>query len=672
MALEDLLAEARKARLADDYDSAIKLCRTYLDVNPVSPEGESLLGLCEIETGRQGGAARIVKAAQAAPDSAPLAVNLSILREREGDIRSAVVHASNAARLDTASFEAWAQLGNALGKGEKFEEAFAALGEALRLRRDHSGVMLLYAAAALETGNLDACERALSELAALNAAPSEVRRLRAHLLRKQGNAPALQTHAETWLKVAPKDEEARIALAYALAERGYYDQAASIYAPLVADPAADAERLAAMGRYLLGARRLDKAAGWFKRALKADSKNAEASFGLARRSMFLGRMDDAQAWCRRTLDARPQHADAFGVLLEASGGRISDSDLEALDRALAGADPRGDDAVKLLFARGDAMHARKRADDAFGAWSKANRLKKSKALASGADYDRRAQEQRIDALIRLFPAERAAGPGAQSGGPAPIFIVGMPRSGTTLLESAICAHPDVDGAGEVPAMPFILDEFLDSAAARGAMSGSGALSDGAFRDEAVWQILYLDQCRRFGWKAARFVTDKQPSNFLSVGLIARLFPEARIIYIRRNPVETGFSIFRRNFTLQWPFTTDLEDIAHYYAEHCRIADHWVRAFPGRMAFVQYEDLVRNFESELRGILAYCGLSWNEACLSYHESERSVMTFSAAQVREPPSLLRLSSSGPYVDRLAPLIDALGAFGIDRETGARKTV
>ncbi len=666
MALDHLLKEARKARLADDYDSAIKLCRAALDVYPASPDAESLLGLCEIECGRREGETRIIRAAEAVPNDPAIVLNLSILRERQGDIRSAVVHASHAATLDRRSFEAWAQLGKLLGMGEKFEEAFGALEQAMKVKQDHAGVTFLFAAAALEAGRYDACEDALNAAETLGVPADETRRVRAHLLRKRGDAPALEDFAEEWLKASPEEAEARIALAYALAEQGYYDRAAAAFAPIAAHTGAKADDFAAMGRYMLGARRLDEAAVWFKRALKADALNAEASFGLARRSMFLGRMDEAEAWCRRTLDAAPGHADAYGVLVEAAGGKISDADMSALERARRAAETRPDDHIKLLFATGDALHARKKSADAFDAWSQANALKKSRALAAGAAYARRAQENKTDALIRLFPSgsDEMRRSGA---GPTPIFIVGMPRSGTTLLESAICAHREVDGAGEVPAMPFYLDQFLDRAGAD--VSGFDAVPKAEIDQ---WRRGYLEQAKRFGWSGAAFVTDKQPSNFLSVGMIARLFPDAKIVHIRRNPVETGFSIFRRNFTQQWPFTTDLADIAHYYAEHLRICRHWATACADRMTFVQYEDLVGDFETELRRIVAFCGLDWSDACLAYHEQERSVMTFSAAQVREPPSKARLSSAGPYLDRLKPLIDALESFGVDLDSGALKAI
>ncbi|MDZ7629612.1 MAG: sulfotransferase [Parvularculaceae bacterium] len=663
MVLDHLLKEARKARLADDYDSAIKLCRAFLDVNPGAAHGESLLGLCEIETGRQEGAARIVKAAAAAPNDAQILLTLSILRDAEGDLRSAVIHASAAAKLAPQLFEAWAQLGKLLGKGERFDEALSALDEALKIRPDHAGVLLLYVVASIETGHFDSASQALDRAAHLGAPLAEQRRLRAHILRARGDAAALETFAEDWLKSAPDDAEARAALSFALAEQGYFDRAAAAFAPVAAAPEAGADKLSAMGRYLLGGRRLDEAAAWFKRALKIDPADIDANFGLARRSMFLGKLADAEAWCRRTLAAAPAHAEVFGLLIEATNGRLSDADMTLLNEALAGAPRRDESRIKLLFAKGDALHARKRHAEAFAAWSDANRLKKERAQSSGLGYDARAQEQKTDAIIRSFPAPQPPRAIARDGEPAPIFIIGMPRSGTTLLESALCAHPEVDGAGEVPAMPFYLDQFLQWSAQTGA--GFDAVPA---REIEGWRKGFFDQCKRFGWAGAAFVTDKQPTNYLSAGMIARIFPRARIIHIRRNPVETGFSIFRRHFSNQWSYATDLADIAHQYAEHCRLASHWSQAIGDRMAFVQYETLVADFENELRRLVAFCGLDWNDACLTYHEQDRSVMTFSAAQVREPPSKARLSSTGPYRAELAPMIDALERFGVDLETGA----
>lgn len=662
MVLYNLLTEAREARLTDNYDAAIALCSAYLVAHPNDPEGESLLGLCELETNRPGGAERIEAAAARKPESYSILLNLSILRELRGDIRRAIRSANAAAQKAPAVFECWAQLGKLLGKVEKFEEAAAALEQALKIKPGHTGVRSLLAVAALECDDFDRCEEALTEIEK-TAPKSETVRMRAHLARKRGRWTDLQMIANDWLRLDPTCEEARLGLAHALAQQGYFNEAALAYAPLCDVKQPESRHIAAMGRYLLGGRRLKEARGWFENALASDPKCAEAAYGLARLNHFSGDVANAEKWCRQTLALEPSHADAFALLAEFAKGPDAEKDLDAINAALAARRLRRPEKISLLFAKGDFLHALNRTDEAFDAWSAANELKSAHAHMSGADYDPAAQEGRTSSLIRIFPGE---GPPLEDagGGATPIFIVGMPRSGTTLLESAITAHPDVDAAGEVPAMPYILNEFLD-------LTENSAWTGGDIPENKrnEWRELYLRQARRFGAKDARFFTDKQPSNVMGVGLIARLFPNARFIYLRRNPVETSFSIFRRNFTSQWSFSTRLSSIAHYYAEHCRIADHWLSTMPGRLKFVQYEDLVRRFEPTLREVVEFCGLKWNDRCLSFHEVDRAVITFSAAQVRKPPSAAHLNSTAPYAARLAELTEALKALGVDLETGAR---
>jgi hypothetical protein len=174
---------------------------------------------------------------------------------------------------------------------------------------------------------------------------------------------------------------------------------------------------------------------------------------------------------------------------------------------------------------------------------------------------------------------------------------------------------------------------------------------------------YLRQYADYRISPARFITDKQPMNFLSVGLIGHLFPDAPVIQIRRNPLETGFSIFRNNFTKSWPFSTALADIGHYYGQYVRMMDHWHRVLGDRLEAVQYEQLVVDFEGKLRRLLTYADLDWDPNCLSYFQRDSIVTTLSSVQVRKPPSRSLMSSTGPYVHALQPLREALERAGVD---------
>lgn len=667
MSVRNLLVEAQKARLADDYGTAISLCQAFLTVYPADHEGKSFLGLCRVECGDASGAALIEAAAREDAGNARLLLNLSILRELQGDLRDAVANANRAAVLSPGKFENWAQLGKLLARGGKFHEAQIALRKASELDPRHQGVALLLAGAAIETGDFATAAEAIGMAESSGAPPRQTLRLRAHLARKRMAWADLVAAAEKWLQADPADDEPRVALAYGLSQQGYYDRACDAYAPLARGASARAEHLAAMGRYKLGGRRLPEAKSFFDRALARDRACAEAAFGLARYHLFLGEFEAAERRCRDAIAADPRHAEAYGLLVEATGGKISNHDMQAIARLADDAEMTPEARTALLFAKGDALHRRKEADAAIAAWSAANAIKRAQAIAGDSHYRREAQETMTRRLISLFshdPLAQAPYSIAASGGdPAPIFIVGMPRSGTTLLESALAAHPDVDGAGEVPAMPFILTEFLAWADESG-WSGE-SLPEAKIRE---WRSFYFSQCRKFGASGAGFVTDKQPQNFLAVGLVRHLFPEARIIHIRRNPMETGFSIFRRNFTRQWPFSTDLGDIGHYYGEYARVVDHWSCALGSGMAFVQYEALAGDFERELRRLVEFCGLAWSETCLHYYDAGRPVLTFSATQVRKAPSTEHLHSTEPYARHLGRLEESLRAAGVDLVTGA----
>ena len=658
MALDFLLAEAKAARLNDDFDAALRLIRAYLEQAPNSQEGESFLGLCLVETGNIGGGKPLIeKAAIAAPNNPQFRLNLSILREIEGDARAAVTEANKAAELAPGRIEAWGHLGNLLGKYGKFAEAAAALEQAHKIAPDHSGVLTLLIGAYFEIGEFDKAQSSLAKLEALTGESEQSLQFKAHLARQRAQWSDLVAIAERWLAANPLNEEARVAIAYGQAQQGYYRAAMAAYAPLVQMRKPKADHLAAMGRYALGARDLPIAEDYFQKAIRQQNTCAEALFGMARLKTYQGDFDAAQDFCRRAISADPTHAEAYGQLCEITGGQLNDNELNAIDRLSADGRLTPEQLAILHFAKGDTFHRRKEHEKAFAAWSQANAIKNEQLAALNLEYRPDDNIMRNKKIMALFSnlAEQPIAP--IDGEPTPIFIVGMPRSGTTLLENAIAAHPDVDGAGEVPAMPFILSQALEWAEDAG-WNGGDLPSDLANE----WRGSYLRQARQYGAGGAPFFTDKQPSNFLSVGLIRQLFPAAPVIHIQRDAMETGFSIYRRNFTKQWPFTNDQKDIADYYRSHVDMMTHWKRAYPQKTAYVQYEGLVRSFETEMRRLIEYSGLVWDERCLKYYEQDRSVITFSATQVRKPPSPEHLNSTAAYTELLNPLRQALVQNGI----------
>lgn len=661
------LAEARERRLQDDFGQARALCHAVLETRPDDAEALGLLGICDIECGDvTGGRAWLDQAEAADPGNASVHLYRSMQFEAEGNAKAALDAARRASECDSGRFDIWGRLGDLAGIGGNLPLAAECFDKALRAEEQHPArahVALRLAGLELQLGRTDAAEAALqaTEAASGGGLPPEGLAIRAAVARNRADWSLLRDVAQDWLDAVPNDNDARGALAQALSQLGYYRRAIEIFRPVVAERGADPGSLAALGRLYLGARDTEAARKTFESALEIDPNSADALFGLARIGNFAGRVDEVETYCRRILAAHPDHLDACAFLSETTGGRIEDDELATLETARERSDLPADRRSVALFALGDAYHRRKRRAEAFAVWTLANEtkwLQHNGRLESG--YDRDAQRARVDRLITQFDGREPVG--LDPVGPTPIFIVGMPRSGTTLLEAAISAHDDVEPSGELPALPFIFEQFEPWA--RETRWQGGRIPDDRLD---AWREIYFKQLREYGLDGAQWVTDKQPSNFQAVGLIRQLFPRSPVIHIRRRPLETAFSIYRRNFTRQWPFAHALDDIRHYYVEQARMCDHWLRTYPDNVTDIQYETLVIAFEDSLRSLLAHIGLSWDPKCLEFYKQERQIMTFSAMQVRRPPSADHLDSTTPYLEWLGDFEAGLEACGVDPETG-----
>jgi Sulfotransferase family len=273
-------------------------------------------------------------------------------------------------------------------------------------------------------------------------------------------------------------------------------------------------------------------------------------------------------------------------------------------------------------------------------------------------YDERATFALFDRIERVFSPEllnSRAGGGEPSD--RPIFVLGMPRSGTTLDEQVLASHPAVHGAGE-------LTTFRE--ALRAVSPPNTAYPDVVpFLDQAAFGCIGAEYIKRLTALAAEaeHVTDKMPSNFLYAGLIHLALPNAVIIHAMRNPIDTCISCFSKLFKPgEQHFTYDLGEIGRYHLGYQRLMAHWRRVLPpGRILDVHYEDMVSDLEGQARRILAHCGLPWDERCLSFHETDRPVRTASAMQVRQPIYTSAVERWRVYEEFLGPLLSALGADG-----------
>jgi tetratricopeptide (TPR) repeat protein len=393
-------------------------------------------------------------------------------------------------------------------------------------------------------------------------------------------------------------------------------------------------------------RRPDAALAELKRALQLNPRYAPAWLNLGNLHEDAGRRDEARAAYARLLEIDPRHAEALARLAGVSNVASPDDALVGrLRERIAQRPMRADETATLGFALGRLLDGCGAYDAAFTAYAEANRASRHGA---GAGYDRARHSAFVDALIEAspVPVDPAAAP--ETAAPRPLFICGMFRSGSTLVEQVLAGHAEITPGGELDLLPALARALapFPRGLATADRTRLAQLADG-----------YRSELARL-FPGARTVTDKRPDNYLSIGLVKALFPAAKIVHTRRDALDNGLSIYFLHLAHSQPYATDLADIGHHYQEYRRLMAHWRALYPDDIFDFDYDRFVHDPRPELERLLAFCGLPWDERCLDFHQRPNAVKTASVWQVRQP---LYTASSGRwrrYAAHLAPLAEALG--------------
>jgi tetratricopeptide (TPR) repeat protein len=355
----------------------------------------------------------------------------------------------------------------------------------------------------------------------------------------------------------------------------------------------------------------------------------------------------------RAVEARPDFGEAYWSLANMKTYRFTEFELQRMRQYEAQPYLQQTDRYHLCFALGKALEDRGEHAESFTYYARGNALKKEGSLYSPAAQERAVRRQAEICTPEFFEARRGWGCPDDS----PIFVLGLPRSGSTLIEQILASHSQVEGTMELANIPRIVG-LLGSGEKFGDIHYPGVLRD-----------LSAERCREFGEQYIRdtrvyraggkpHFIDKMPNNFRNIALIQLILPNARIIDARRDAMDCCFSNFKQLYANGHPFAYDLEDIGRYYRSYADLMDHWDRVLPGRILRVQHEDVLADLEGSVRRILDHCGLPFEEACVQFHRTERRVHTASAEQVRRPINRDGVDQWRPYEPWLAPLKDALG--------------
>lgn len=502
---------------------------------------------------------------------------------------------------------------------------------------------LLQAASALHDNRLDIAEPLLK--AHLKDDPFDVRAIRmlAELAARIGRLKDSETLLRRALEISPNFNPARANLAMVLGRLGRPGEALELLDELFeAEPESlrnvnlKAATLSRLGDF-------DDAIHLYEQVLEQAPNQSRVWLSYGHILKTVGRQAEGVEAYRKALALKPTAGEAWWSLANLKTVRFTDDDIAAMQKTLTEPELKDDDRFHLDFALGKALHDAGRSDEAFAHYSAANALRRTYHKFRRGDVT-----HLVDRSIELFTADVLARPGGCDA-PDPIFIVGMPRAGSTLVEQILSSHSKIEGTSELPDMPAV--------ARQGRRYPVEVVTLSTDERRACGET-YMKRTSVQRRTDRPYFIDKLPNNWMFVPFIHFILPNAKIIDARRHPLGCCFSNFRQHFARGQDFTYDLEDLGHYYSDYVRLMAHMDWVLPGRVHRVIYERMVDNTESEVHALLDYCGLEFEPACLDFHKTERAVRTASSEQVRQPIYRDATDEWRRYDAHLGPLKEALG--------------
>ena len=645
--------EQAAALLATDPARAQGQAEAVLKAAPRDPRAILILASAHRRLGDAAAAhALLIPLAKAWPRAARTQYELGLVLADLGETTAALVALRQATSLNPDLTEAWRALGDRLFAAGDLTGAELAFAE--QERTSIQDPVLRPVADALFAGNLIDAEH----------------RLRAHLLTRPDDAGALRLLAETFLRQDRLDEAetlfalclerdpthdgARFSYAMALFRRQAAAEALDQIQALLAHDAGNSayRNLAAACLALAG--RHDEALRLYEDLLAETPNHPRIWLNYGHALRTIRRRDDAVVAYKRAVALAPQFGEAYWSLANLKTVPLSPAEESAMAAQLQRPDIEADDRLHLHYALGKASEDRGEHQTAFVHY------------AAGAGVVREGRPYTADAATALtersmalftqafFAARQAGGSNAN----APIFIVGLPRSGSTLIEQILASHSAVEGTMELPDIGVIAQSLRGSAGPGPASRFPEAAADLDPAARTALGELYLSRTQIHRLHGRPHFIDKMPNNFHNLGLIQLILPRARIIDARRHPMGACFSAFKQHFAQGQSFSYDLADLGRYYRDYVTLMAHFDAALPGRICRVIYEDLVEDTEGQVRRLLDYCGLPFEAGCLNFHDNARAVRTVSSEQVRRPIFRDGLDHWRHYEPWLTPLKAALG--------------
>ena len=644
--VDAVLTLAQAGRL----DEAEKLCRGRLAGSPDDVNLVAVLGAVLTRQGEYDEAqGYLERATELEPRFAKPYEDLGALYLETNRPAAAIAAFEAAVRLDPRAASAFYGLATALEREGRREEAEAARARFLAL--SPGGKALSEAFRLFLAGQFARAESICGDILAKEPRNRHALRLLAKICIATNREAAAEGLLQRVVSIAPDFLLAHADLAWFYHERSRFPEAIAILEQTVAlqPGAADLQQALADTLSIVG--RSAEALAAYEKILERHPDDPRALLGRGHMLRIHGRRQESIAAYRRCTALRPDIGDAWWSLASFRGLALTHAERETMRRQLDEAEPGSDSAIALEFAIARACEQEEDYERAWVHYEAANAARRRRIA-----YDPVETEAQHDARIRVFDrrlVDRASPSNSRT--IRPIFITGMPRSGSTLIEQILSSHAEVEGCGE---LPYVI--MLSAGLGKNRAGGPQYPGIAADLPPDAWRALgdeYLRHTLDHRSGKSSCFTDKMPANFGHLGFIRLMLPEAVFIDARRNALDTCVANYRQLFAQGKNQSYDMTELGEYYLEYLRVMDHWEQVMPGRILTVRYEDLVRDLEGQVRRLLAHCELPFDERCLRFHESRRLVNTASSEQVREPIYDDAVGYWKRYESKLGPLREIL---------------
>jgi tetratricopeptide (TPR) repeat protein len=640
------------ARLGSDPGGVRERARALLAGAPPSRPLSLLVASASLKLGDAAAAIAALEPWVARePRSALLRLEIGRAYRAAGRTADAVTALREAVTLDAALADAWrllAELSFGTGDESGGDAAYLHYSRLLKSPPELAG-----AATALAEGRFDAADQLLERHLATSPGNSAAWRLRGDIAMRRLRYADAAGFFRRCLEIAPGDAAARYMLASAQYELNRPEEALPLLDRLLTTEPDQASYLELKAKALRQSLRNSDALTLLRQAAARHPDGASLLLLYGHILREEGEAADAMEIYRRVTALSPGAGTAWWSLANTKTYSFTDTELAEMRRLLDSGRAAGADRVHLEFALGKALEDRAEYEESFRHYASGNALHRGTFAYRALAVER--TTQRLCEMVTPDFIERRRGWGSDRADP--IFIIGLPRSGSTLLEQVLASHPQVEGTHELQEIPEIAATLVFQQEGDGG-TVSNPLASLTAAEVATFADRYLTRCQRYRKSGLARFTDKQLGNFRNAALIHLMFPRAAIIDIRRHPMAAGFACYKQHFSHLVPFCYDLGEIAHYYRDYARLMDHTDAVLPGRVHRVYYERLVADPEGEVRKLLAYCGLPFEPACLQFHENKRAVRTISSEQVRRPIFRDSVQQWRHYEPWLGPLREGLG--------------